>query len=61
MEPTALLKHEILETIEDCINILSRGDDYEYIENKERLESARRLLKASKIHFKPVIEDMTFH
>lgn len=59
MSGLASLKHEILEVIEDCINILSRGsqhggDDFEYQESAARLESARTLLDASKIYFKPV-------
>ena len=59
MDSKASLKFEILEVLEDCISILSRGengvDEYEYRESKARLECARALLDASKIYFQPVV------
>ena len=62
---SVILKHEILETLQDCINILSRGeqgiDEDEYIQKKEELEVARQLLDASQIHFKPLMNYITIH
>ena len=62
---SSILKHEILETLQDCINILSRGEqgvnEDEYIQKKEELEIARQLLEASQINFKPLMNNITIH
>jgi len=51
-----ILKYEIIETISDCINILSRGDqgveEYEYLQKKHELEAARSVLESSKLVFR---------
>jgi hypothetical protein len=63
---SAILKSEILDTIQDCISILSRGEDgidvYEYQEKMAELEAAYHLLASSKIYFSPVYKNaVTIH
>jgi hypothetical protein len=61
MSDKSLLKVEVLEVIEDCINVFCRGshgfDEFEYQEHRARLDAVRVLLEASTIHFKPIQTD----
>ncbi len=59
-------KYEVLSAIDEAVGILHRGDDgvdiFYRAETLERLVNAYRSLKASKIYFQPIFEDMvTLH
>ena len=62
---SAILKHEILNTLQDCMGILSRNEqeDRYYMEQTlAHMETAYKLIEASKMFFKPImIDEITIH
>lgn len=58
---SVILQTEILETIQDCISILWRGEDgvdvCEYQKTRAELEAAYHLLASSKIFFSPIYKN----
>lgn len=62
---SAVIKYDILETMQDCISILSRegsSNDYYIAKTLAHMETAYKLIEASNIQFKPIVtEQVTFH
>lgn len=62
---STVIKYDILETMQDCISILSRegaGNDYYIAKTLAHMETAYKLIESSQIYFKPIVtENITLH
>lgn len=62
---SAIMKYDILDTIQECISILSRKMDENdhYLQTTlVDMETAYKLLEASNIQFKPIFtNEITYH